>query len=94
VSNAKRCICKGRPLHELMGPFAARMRPSVAAGVDNGQPTNFRRIATTAQLVKALSEGKSWAFQARFDGYDHHLADCPCSPRFQVVDSPAGAGLN
>lgn len=87
MSNQKRCICAGRPLHELVPAFAIRAKAVLVADMGAGKRADFQRLALTAQLVKALSERKAWAFSARFDSYDHHLVDCPCSSRFVA---PAG----
>lgn len=77
------CICKGRPLNELVAAFGARARESVAARISAGTPVNFKELQLTAYLVKALSESRKSAFDARYGKLDHHLPECPCSPRFQ-----------
>lgn len=88
------CICQGRALNELVAAFSARSKRTVAEQLRNGTPVEFRQLQLTAYLVKALAEGRKSAFDARYRHLDHHLPECPCSPRFQAgrqaVDTPAG----
>lgn len=83
MSGAKECICKGKPLNVLIAAFAGRARGEVAEGVIGGRPMAFKQLQLTALLVKKLSDGDSkMPFDARYRLFDHHLATCPCSPRY------------
>lgn len=88
--SAKTCICKGQPLHVLIGAWSQRSKAAVAQGVANGKATDFKTLQLTGMLVRKLSEGTSMPFDARYRNLDHHLPDCPCSPRFQPP-APAGS---
>lgn len=83
MSGASSCTCKGRPLNEMVAAFAVRARLDVAAKITVGTPVNFKELQLTAYLVRALSEGRKSAFDARYRAFDHHLPGCPCSPRFK-----------
>lgn len=84
MSGAKECLCKGKPLHVLVGAWAQRSKQAVAEGVNGGRPANFKDLQLTALLVRKLSEGTPMPFDARYRNLDHHLPDCPCSPRFRA----------
>lgn len=83
MSGVRDCICKGQPLNRLVAAFAARSRASVAEGVGNGKPVEFKQLQLTAVLVKKLADGDSkMPFDPRYLRLDHHLQECPCSPRY------------
>lgn len=83
MSNRKRCICRGKAFHLLTGPFFARMSLRVKEDMAQGASADFTQVKLTLKLVQALADDKTWPFETRFDKYDHHLSECPCSPRFQ-----------
>lgn len=91
MTGAKECICKGQPLHVLMGAWAQRAKQSVASGVSTGKPASFKELQLEAMLVRKLSEGTSMPFDARYLQRDHHLSECPCSPRFVASGTPQSA---
>lgn len=86
MTQPHRCICKGKPLHELLAPAARRLQTGVEEGTLDGHPASFDRVAFTLKLVQALSQGKQWAFDARFRNHDHHLRTCPCSPYYEAPE--------
>jgi len=96
--SARACLCQGRPLNELVAAFAARTRRGLATQLREGKQVEFKQMQLTAYLVKALAEGRKSAFDARYRTLDHHLPECPCSPRFQAarqaVDTTSGQGLD
>lgn len=98
MSGASSCVCSGKPLNALIAAFAARAKVSVAERVAAGSTVKFKELQLTAYLVKALAEGRKSAFDARYRSLDHHLPECPCSPRFRprtdVVDRASGGGIH
>jgi hypothetical protein len=86
LSGVNVCICKGQPLNRLVAAFATRSKAAVAEGVGTGKPVDFKQLQLTAVLVKKLADGDSkMPFDARYRSLDHHLPECPCSPRYTVA---------
>ncbi len=90
--DAKRCICRGQAFETLLGAYTARAKARIAAGVTQGKaPPEMAELRMTVTLIRALSTGVGQGpFQARFAHLDHHLHECPCSPRYvaPTADSP------
>lgn len=84
--DAKRCICRGQDFTTLLAAWYARTRPRIAEGLRwrNGKPVwNYADLRSAVTLIRALSEGREKGpFQGKFGHLDHHLAECPCSPRY------------
>lgn len=85
MTGANACICRGKPLNQLMAAWATRTKATIADGVVGGRAVTFKDLTLTAILVRKLSEGTNMPFDARYRQHDHHLATCPCSPRYAVA---------
>ena len=85
----RECICKGKPLHVLTGAWAQRTTKALAASLEAGETVRFADVQLAALLVRKLSEGTKMPHDARYRNLDHHLPDCPCSPRVRAERPPA-----
>lgn len=91
--DAKRCICKGRDFQALLAAWFKRTRPLIAEGTRDGKPTwSYDNLRKAVTLIRALSEGREKGpFQGKFRHLDHHLEECPCSPRYVAPKADAEA---
>jgi len=92
--DAKRCICKGQDFQVLLAAWFKRTRPLIAAGTSNGKPTwSYDRLRMAVTLIRTLAEdkGQKAPFLGKFKHLDHHLEECPCSPRYVAPAADAEA---
>lgn len=91
--DAKRCICVGRDFTTLLSAWYERTRPRIADGTQGVRTWNYRDLQMAVTLIRTLSEhkGQKAPFLGKFQHLDHHLAECPCSPRFEAPKADPGA---
>lgn len=93
--DAKQCVCKGQDFTALLSAWYSRTRSRITDGVmASGKPSwNYRDLRMAVTLIRTLSEyqGQKAPFLGKFLHLDHHLAECPCSPRFVAPKADAEA---